>query len=148
MRQALRDVLRHRLQTDPRVVLFGEDIEDPKGDVFGVTRGLSTEFPDRVLNLATVRIHDPRRLDRARLAGQRPVAFMQFADFLPLAHNQIATELATIYWRTAGRWEAPVIVMAACGGVSPRTGALSCADGRGDDGSHSRAGRLHAVHGD
>ena len=49
---ALRDVLRHRLNSDTRVFLYGEDIEDPKGDVFGVTRGLSTEFPHRVQNSA------------------------------------------------------------------------------------------------
>ena len=50
MRDAIRDVLRHHLQIDSRVCLFGEDIEDPKGDVFGVTRGLSTEFGERVKN--------------------------------------------------------------------------------------------------
>ena len=122
MRQALRDVLRHQLQTDPRVILFGEDIEDPKGDVFGVTRGLSSQFPGRVLNspLSESTILGVS-VGRA-LAGQRPVAFIQFADFLPLAHNQIASELATMYWRTAGRWEAPVIVMAACGAYRPGLG--------------------------
>ncbi|HTN76734.1 MAG TPA: thiamine pyrophosphate-dependent enzyme [Pirellulaceae bacterium] len=52
MRDALRDVLHHHLLTDERVTLLGEDIEDPKGDVFGVTRGLSTEFPERVKNSA------------------------------------------------------------------------------------------------
>ena len=50
MREALRDVLQHQLTTNPDVVLLGEDIEDPKGDVFGVTRGLSTQFPTRVRN--------------------------------------------------------------------------------------------------
>jgi 2-oxoisovalerate dehydrogenase E1 component len=50
------------------------------------------------------------------LAGDRPVAFIQFADFLPLAFNQINSELGSMYWRTAGRWECPVIIMAACGG--------------------------------
>ncbi|MCA9165269.1 MAG: hypothetical protein KDA62_19890, partial [Planctomycetales bacterium] len=50
MRDALRSVLKHHLATDDRVSLLGEDIEDPKGDVFGVTRGLSTEFPGRVVN--------------------------------------------------------------------------------------------------
>ena len=43
-------LLRHQLATDPEVTLFGEDIEDPKGDVFGITKGLSTEFPGRVEN--------------------------------------------------------------------------------------------------
>jgi pyruvate/2-oxoglutarate/acetoin dehydrogenase E1 component len=41
------------------------------------------------------------------LAGGKPVAFIQFADFLPLAFNQILCELGTMYWRTAGAWECP-----------------------------------------
>ncbi len=122
MRNALRDVLKSRLQCDQRVQLFGEDIEDPKGDVFGVTRGLSTQFPGRVCNspLSESTVLGVS-IGRA-LAGERPVAFVQFADFLPLAFNQIASELGTMYWRTAGRWNAPVIVMVACGGYRPGLG--------------------------
>jgi 2-oxoisovalerate dehydrogenase E1 component len=108
MRQAIRDTLERRLAQDPRVIVFGEDIEDPKGDVFGVTRGLSTKFPGRVLNspLSESTIVGVS-IGRA-LAGQRPVAMIQFADFLPLAFNQVVSELATMYWRTAGRWQAPL----------------------------------------
>ena len=50
MRDSIRKVLRNHLVENSEVCLFGEDIEDPKGDVFGVTRGLSTEFPQRVQN--------------------------------------------------------------------------------------------------
>ncbi len=52
MREALNQALAARLVSDKRVVLIGEDIEDPKGDVFGVTRGLSRRFPERVMNSA------------------------------------------------------------------------------------------------
>ncbi|MCH5372625.1 MAG: thiamine pyrophosphate-dependent enzyme, partial [Planctomycetes bacterium] len=122
MRDAMRAVLRDRLTTDPRVVLFGEDIEDPKGDVFGVTKGLSTEFPGRVLNTA---LSESTILGTAigrAVAGQRPVAFVQFADFLPLGYNQLTTEMATLFWRTGGQVNAPVIVMIACGGYRPGLG--------------------------
>jgi len=122
MRDALREVLRYRLQSNPRVTLFGEDIEDPKGDVFGVTRGLSNEFGERVRNspLSEATIVGVS-IGRA-LAGERPVAFLQFADFLPLAYNQIVSELGSIYWRTDGGWQAPVILMVACGGYRPGLG--------------------------
>jgi 2-oxoisovalerate dehydrogenase E1 component len=50
------------------------------------------------------------------------VAFIQFADFLPLALNQIISELASMYWRTDGGWQCPVIVMAPCGGYRPGLG--------------------------
>ena len=122
MRDAIRDVLRHHLQNDSRVCLFGEDIEDPKGDVFGVTRGLSTEFGDRVKNSPLSESTIVGTSIGRALAGERPVAMIQFADFLPLAFNQIASELATMYWRTAGKWNTPVIIMAACGGYRPGLG--------------------------
>ena len=122
MLEAIREVLRARLQKDPRVVLFGEDIEDPKGDVFGVTRGLSTDFPGRVKNspLAESTIVGAS-IGRA-LAGDRPVAFLQFADFMPVAYNQIFSELACMYWRTDGSWLAPVILMVTCGAYRPGLG--------------------------
>ncbi len=122
MRESLNDVLRQRLAHDANVVLFGEDIEDPKGDVFGVTKGLSTEFPQQVKNapLSESTILGVS-IGRA-MTGQHPVAFIQFADFLPTALNQIITELGTLHWRTAGDWDAPVIVMAACGGYRPGLG--------------------------
>lgn len=122
MGQALRNVLDHQLATDPRVFLYGEDIEDPKGDVFGVTRGLSTKYNGRVCNAPlTESTIIGTSIGRA-LAGQRPVAFLQFADFLPPAYNQLTCELASMFWRTGGQWTAPVVVMAACGGYRPGLG--------------------------
>jgi 2-oxoisovalerate dehydrogenase E1 component len=122
MLEAMRAVLEYRMQRDERVTLFGEDLEDPKGDVFGVTRGLTQKFPGRVKNspLAESTIMGVS-IGRA-LAGERPVAFLQFADFLPLAYNQIFAELGSVYWRTNGGWNAPVIVMISCGAYRPGLG--------------------------
>ncbi len=122
MREALRDVLHHHLLTDERVTLLGEDIEDPKGDVFGVTRGLSTEFPERVKNSALTESTILGTAIGRALTGERPVTFIQFADFLPPALNQLMCELGTMHWRTAGDYSAPVIVMIACGGYRPGLG--------------------------
>lgn len=122
MREAMRDVLHHHLLTDPRVSLLGEDIEDPKGDVFGVTRGLSTEFPERVKNAALTESTILGTAIGRALAGERPVTFIQFADFLPPALNQLMCELGTMHWRTDGQYQAPVIVMIACGGYRPGLG--------------------------
>jgi len=122
MAEALRETLRARMAVDPRVTLYGQDIEDPKGDVLGVTRGLTQAFPGRVRNspLSESTIIGTS-IGRA-LAGGRPVAFLQFADFLPLAFNQLATELASMDWRTRGGWRAPVIVMVSCGAYRPGLG--------------------------
>ena len=122
MLEAIREVLRHHLSHDPNVTLYGEDIEDPKGDVFGLTRGLSTDFPGRVVNAPLSESTIVGTSIGRALAGERPVAFLQFADFLPLAFNQILTELGSMYWRTVGGWECPVIILAACGGYRPGLG--------------------------
>lgn len=122
MLEAMRDVLGDHLRNDPRVSLLGQDIEDPKGDVFGLTRGLSTEFPGRVTNATLSESTIVGTAIGRALAGGRPVAMVQFADFLPLAFNQIVSELATIHWRTGGAWAAPVVVLAPCGGYRPGLG--------------------------
>lgn len=122
MRDALREVLRWHLRQNPRVWLWGQDIEDPKGDVFGVTRGLSTEFPGRVCNAPLAEATIVGAAIGRALAGQHPVAFIQFADFLPLAWNQIVNELATFYWRSVGSYSVPLIVMAPCGAYRPGLG--------------------------
>ena len=122
MCEAIRQVLRNRLASNPRVTLLGQDIEDPKGDVFGVTRGLSTEFPGRVVNSALAEATIVGVAIGQALAGHRPVGLIQFADFLPLAFNQILSELGSIHWRTRGSWRCPVILMASCGGYRPGLG--------------------------
>ena len=122
MLEALRAVIRHQMERNGAVTLFGEDIEDPKGDVFGVTRGLSGAFPGRVINSPLSESTILGFSIGQALAGRRPVAFLQFADFLPLAYNQIFAELGSMHWRTDGAWQAPVIVMITCGGYKPGLG--------------------------
>ena len=125
MKDALREVLKNHLLDDTRVTLYGEDIEDPKGDVFGVTKGLSTRFPGRVMNSPLSESTIVGAAIGRAMVGERPVAFIQFADFMPTAYNQIVNELATIHWRTDGQTSTPVIVMIACGGYRPGLGPVS-----------------------
>jgi 2-oxoisovalerate dehydrogenase E1 component len=122
MLEAIREVLDHRMGVDSRVTLFGEDLEDPKGDVFGITRGLSIKYEGRVKNSPlSESLIVGVSIGRA-LAGGRPVAFLQFADFLPIAYNQIFAELGSMFWRTDGSWTTPVIVMVTAGGYRPGLG--------------------------
>ncbi len=122
MLEAMREVLKNRLSWDPSVTLFGEDIEDPKGDVFGVTKGLSQAFPGRVKNSPLAESTIVGVAVGQALAGGRPVGFLQFADFFAIAYNQIFAELGSMYWRTDGGWTAPVILMVSCGGFKPGLG--------------------------
>ncbi|MCC2625665.1 MAG: transketolase [Burkholderiales bacterium] len=122
MLEAMREVFNYHLATNPKVCLLGEDIEDGKGDVFGITRGLSTKYGTRVKNSALSEATIVGLASGMALAGRLPVAFIQFADFMPVAYNQICSELATMYWRTAGGWQTPVIVFAASGAYRPGLG--------------------------
>lgn len=122
MLEAMRETFNYHLAKNKQVCLIGEDIEDKKGDVFGVTKGLSTKYPTQVKNSALSESTIIGLSIGMALAGARPVAFIQFADFLAPAFNQIYTELATMYWRTNGGWQSPVIVFAACGGYRPGLG--------------------------
>lgn len=122
MLEAMRQVFNYQLKTDERVCLLGEDIEDGKGDVFGITRGLSTSYPGRVKNAALSESTIVGMSCGMSMTGKKPVAFIQFADFMPLAYNQIFSEIATMYWRSNGGWQCPVIIFAACGGYRPGLG--------------------------
>ncbi len=116
--QTLRDLLRH----DERVVLFGEDIADPKGGVFGITKGLSSLYPARVFNspLAEATIIGVG----AGLAacGLRPIVELQFIDFVGPGFHQLANQIATLRWRTKGQWSCPLVIIAPCGGYLPSGG--------------------------
>ena len=127
IREALNCSLRQSLVNDAALVVLGQDIEDPKGDVFGITRGLSTEFPQRVINSPLSESTIVGTCIGRALAGQKPVAFIQFADFIPLALNQILNELSTMFWRTNGDWQVPVTIIAAAGGYRAGTGPFHSA---------------------
>ena len=122
MAQCIDTVLEQELRVNPRVCLFGEDIEDPKGDVFGTTRGLSKQFPGRVKNspLAEATIIGSA-VGRAIL-GDLPVAAIQFVDFMGPGLNQLFNEVVTLYWRSLGQWNCPMVIMAPYGAYLPGLG--------------------------
>ncbi len=111
--------LRKALTDESGTVLFGEDIEDPKGGVFRLTKGLSKEFPGRVCNspLAESTILGVA----AGLAsyGKKPVFELQFIDFIGPAWNQLITNLSTLRWRSNGEWKCPAVIYAPCGAYLP-----------------------------
>jgi 2-oxoisovalerate dehydrogenase E1 component len=122
MLEAMRETFKARLSKDPKTTLLGQDIEDPKGDVFGLTRGLSQAFPEQVNNAPLAENTILGVTTGQALAGGHPVAFMQFADFLPVAYSHIVSEIGAMYWRTNGQWESPVLIMSIAGAYRPGLG--------------------------
>jgi 2-oxoisovalerate dehydrogenase E1 component beta subunit len=116
MVQAITDALRLSLRDDPRVVVLGEDV-GRNGGVFRVTEGLQAEFgPERVLDTPLAENGIIGGAIGMALYGLKPVAEIQFVDFIYPAFDQIVSELAKFRWRSAGQYSCPVVVRAPYGG--------------------------------
>jgi pyruvate dehydrogenase E1 component beta subunit len=77
------------LERDERVLLLGEDIADPYGGAFKVSKGLSTRFPDRVLSTPISEGAIIGLAGGLALSGDRPIVEMMFGDFIGLGFDQI-----------------------------------------------------------
>lgn len=116
MIDAINHGLREEMERNPKIVMWGEDIADPKGGVFGVTRGLSTAFPGRVTNSPLAEASIAGVAAGMAIAGYKPIVEMQFGDYLWPAALQLRDEIPTVRWRSQGEWECPVVVRVAVGG--------------------------------
>jgi len=119
---ALNRCLREALDRLPTTILFGEDIEDPKGGVFGFTKGLSTRHPGRVINSPLAEATIVGTAVGLAVAGYRPIFELQFIDFAIPALNQLINQVATLRWRSNGDWTCPAIFYAPCGAYLPAGG--------------------------
>ena len=117
VRQALNQALREAMTIDDRVVLLGEDIADPSGGVFGVTKGLSTEFgADRVRDTPISEQAIVGAAIGSALGGLRPVAEIMFMDFLGICLDQLANHAAKLRYMSGGRTPVPMVLRVAVGG--------------------------------
>ena len=108
--------LRHKLETDPAVVLLGEDICDPYGGAFRITRGLSQQFPDRLVNTPISEAATVGIAAGMALRGLKPVVEMMFGDFITLAADQIVNHVAKFSWMYNGAVRVPIVIRAPMGG--------------------------------
>jgi len=112
--QAINEALREELQRDPRVFLLGEDI-GVYGGAFKTTKGLLEKFgEERIMDTPISESAIVGVAIGAALTGMRPVAEMQFADFITCAFNQIVTNAATMHYRFG--LAVPLVVRAPYGG--------------------------------
>ena len=111
--------LRLGLSKDPRRIIFGEDVEDPKGGVFRLTQKLSTEFPTQVFNSPLAESTIVGVACGLASYGRRPVFELQFVDFIGPAWNQVVTNLSNLRWRSFGTWTCPLVIYAPYGAYLP-----------------------------
>ncbi len=107
------------LEEDPRHIIFGEDIEDPKGGVFRLTQKLSTDFPKQVFNSPLAESTILGVACGLGAYGKRPVFELQFIDFIYPGFNQLVTNISTLRWRSFGNWKCPVVIYAPYGAYLP-----------------------------
>ena len=118
MVDAINRALSEEMERDAGVVVFGEDVAHGKGGVFGATRGLTDAFGvARCFNtpLAEATIVGIA-LGLAFDGVHRPVAEIQFADYLWPGFDMLASEMATIHYRSGGQWQVPAVLRMPCGG--------------------------------
>ena len=108
--------LHNAMEKDKSVFVLGEDILDPYGGAFKVTRGLSTKYPDRVL---TTPISEGAILGIATgmaLRGLRPIAEIMFGDFMTLIADQLINHASKFRWIYNDQVHVPLVVRTPMGG--------------------------------
>jgi 2-oxoisovalerate dehydrogenase E1 component beta subunit len=114
--QAVNDALKTAMRKDSSVVVFGEDVS-PKGGVFLATEGLTKEFgAERCFDTPLSEDGIVGCAIGMAINGLKPVAEIQFQDFIYPAFDQIVSEAAKLRYRSGGQYTAPMVIRTPYGG--------------------------------
>src|SRR5712671_172970 len=115
--EALRDGIAEEMERDEAVFCIGEDIAVPGGwgGAFTVTLGLEKVFPDRMIDVPIAELGFFGIAVGAALMGMRPIADVQYGDFLFLASDQIVNNAAKLRYMSGGTIKVPLVMRAPVG---------------------------------
>jgi 2-oxoisovalerate dehydrogenase E1 component len=114
---AINHALREEMQINEKILIFGQDIADPKGGVFTATKGLSDTFgKDRVFNSPLAESSIIGTAVGMAVTGWKPVVEIQFGDYIWYGMMQIRNEVATMRYRSNNKWSCPVVIRLTVGG--------------------------------
>ena len=114
---AINHALDEEMERNPKMVIFGQDVADPKGGVFTATKGLSTKFGlNRVFNSQLAESSIAGAAVGMAVAGFKPVVEIQFGDYIWTAMMHLKDEISMIRYRSAGEWSCPIVIRVPVGG--------------------------------
>ncbi len=114
---AINHALDEEMAQNPHVVLFGQDIAHGKGGVFGITRHLTDKYgEERCFNTPLAESTIVGTAIGMSFYGKIPVIEIQFADYMWTGMNQIVNELSSMYYRSNGEWNCPIVIRMPYGG--------------------------------
>lgn len=114
---AINHALKEEMARNDKMVIFGQDIADPKGGVFTATKGLSESFgTDRVFNSPLAESSIIGTAVGMAATGYKPVVEIQFGDYIWTAMMHLRNEVATMRYRSNNNWTCPLIVRVPVGG--------------------------------
>jgi 2-oxoisovalerate dehydrogenase E1 component beta subunit len=114
--EAVRATLYEALKADPRTIVLGEDV-GARGNVFLITKGFIEEFgPERIVDTPLAEASIVGIAVGMAMEGLRPIAEIQFADFIYPAFNQIVGEAAKTRYRSNGDYTCPLVIRTPYGG--------------------------------
>ena len=114
---AINHALAEEMERNKKMIIYGQDIADPKGGVFTATKGLSNKFgKERVFNSPLAESSIIGSAIGLATVGFKPVVEIQFGDYIWTAMMQIRNELATIRYRSNNTWSCPAVIRVPVGG--------------------------------
>lgn len=117
MVDAINHALDEEMEVNNKMIVYGEDIADPKGGVFTATKGLTDKYgKERVFNSPLAEASIVGTAIGLAVTGWKPCVEIQFGDYIWPAMMQIRDEAACIRYRSNGAWTSPLVIRVAVGG--------------------------------
>ena len=117
MVDAINHALDEEMEVNNKMIVYGEDIADPKGGVFTATKGLTDKYgKERVFNSPLAEASIVGTAVGLAVTGWKPCVEIQFGDYIWPAMMQIRDEAACIRYRSNGAWTSPLVIRVAVGG--------------------------------
>ena len=116
MVDAINHALSEEMKLNDRMVIYGQDIADPKGGVFTATKGLTDKFSKKRVFNSPLAESSIIGTAVGAVAGFKPVVEIQFGDYIWTSMMQIRNEVVMMRYRSNNAWTCPMVIRVPVGG--------------------------------